>query len=773
MAIMSIYTTLRTSVESHLTTALSSLERLRHEPARTLDPITDPIDDSTMGRLVDGVVDDLQCLIAENERGQDQDRLRRRNELVRQALERTLEERLHNTVRGGLSRVVAMLKAWSRVDSEVGSPALQFDLLDLMQTFSERGHTDVVSPLNAISALLDMQTISQCESTWLYIESRSKRLTKDMVPGKGKGLIILRMLNELLRRLPRSKQEHVIFSGRILVFLSSVFPLSEKSGVNLRGNFNTGKKTVYDEESGRRVEEEEKEKEKEKEKEGGQEVNTEKEKEREKAKKNQEKEKGTKEQAKEDTVDSFYPIFWSLQRVFTDPIALVASPPPVRGPDALDTLRLQLSKTLDMFAFETKKEKDLAGAATDPCKVGKPLASALASDVVDEEALGEYFFPRFLTSRNLLKLEVSPIVAWLFLADPTFRRQILVQFLVLFQYLISLTPPERIRTLSHGVTNTLVYGPHEVAAKHEKWLRELRERSVRELDAMQHGRRFRDAIEVMLKREQHWVNWKLQSCKPFELSPLPIEEVSQTARSKLITLSRKPKNYPYKLGNPVLSRLWERNLSTLEGYEPDLPRDDFNSLMIEWQMCDKVIKAKKALIEAETTEKAKKDELRGEIEQHELRLSSLHWRATRAASLQHLNLFNKIKAGDLDLLVKAIDDANRAPEEPASPEKTAEGEEKAKEETDGKKEMEGVEVEKTVAGEEVEMGQARGTTTGEDPPLEDGAWSPKTSRIVLIETDDEKSVQGSPKRSIAEAEIEGADDGSASVAKRAKMDDEA
>lgn len=67
-----------------------------------------------------------------------------------------------------------------------------------------------------------------------------------MHPTKGKGPLLLRFLNELLRRLPKSNTEHVIFSGRILMFLSSVFPLGEKSGVNLRGNFNVAKETVFE-----------------------------------------------------------------------------------------------------------------------------------------------------------------------------------------------------------------------------------------------------------------------------------------------------------------------------------------------------------------------------------------------------------------------------------------------------------------------------------------------------------------------------------------------
>lgn len=63
---------------------------------------------------------------------------------------------------------------------------------------------------------------------------------------RGRGPILLRLLNDLLRRLPRSKPGPVILSGRILMLLSSVYPLGEKSGVNLRGNFNTAKGTVWE-----------------------------------------------------------------------------------------------------------------------------------------------------------------------------------------------------------------------------------------------------------------------------------------------------------------------------------------------------------------------------------------------------------------------------------------------------------------------------------------------------------------------------------------------
>lgn len=57
-----------------------------------------------------------------------------------------------------------------------------------------------------------------------------------MVPQKGKALILLRTLNDLLRRLSKTGST-TIFCGRILTFLSGVFPLGERSGVNLRGEY--------------------------------------------------------------------------------------------------------------------------------------------------------------------------------------------------------------------------------------------------------------------------------------------------------------------------------------------------------------------------------------------------------------------------------------------------------------------------------------------------------------------------------------------------------
>lgn len=125
--------------------------------------------------------------------------------------------------------------------------------LDLVLTFTEQGellspHTTAVHlilntdaceqtfPFIVLQDLLETQTINSCSHIFSWIEARSSRLTEGMVPQKGKALILLRTLNDLLRRLSKSGST-TVFCGRILTFLSGVFPLGERSGVNLRGEY--------------------------------------------------------------------------------------------------------------------------------------------------------------------------------------------------------------------------------------------------------------------------------------------------------------------------------------------------------------------------------------------------------------------------------------------------------------------------------------------------------------------------------------------------------
>lgn len=58
------------------------------------------------------------------------------------------------------------------------------------------------------------------------------------------GLGLIRACNALLSRL--SKAEDAALRGRVLGFMASAFSLSARSGVNLRGEFNTGNTTTFE-----------------------------------------------------------------------------------------------------------------------------------------------------------------------------------------------------------------------------------------------------------------------------------------------------------------------------------------------------------------------------------------------------------------------------------------------------------------------------------------------------------------------------------------------
>lgn len=54
----------------------------------------------------------------------------------------------------------------------------------------------------------------------------------------------MRLCNDIVRRLSKSKDAHLC--GRVLIYLSRVFPSGERSGVNLRGDLNVDNTTTID-----------------------------------------------------------------------------------------------------------------------------------------------------------------------------------------------------------------------------------------------------------------------------------------------------------------------------------------------------------------------------------------------------------------------------------------------------------------------------------------------------------------------------------------------
>lgn len=84
--------------------------------------------------------------------------------------------------------------------------------------------------------LFDTLTISRCERLFHLVEQRVELWKRPafFAPCKNQ---LLRMCNDLLRRL--SKSQNTVFCGQILIVLAKLFPLSERSGLNIVSEFNT------------------------------------------------------------------------------------------------------------------------------------------------------------------------------------------------------------------------------------------------------------------------------------------------------------------------------------------------------------------------------------------------------------------------------------------------------------------------------------------------------------------------------------------------------
>lgn len=91
-----------------------------------------------------------------------------------------------------------------------------------------------------------------------------------------------------------------------------------------------------------------------------------------------------------------------------------------------------------------------------------------------------------------------------------------MQVLILFQYLLGFTTAERARAEKLPATNVSVFPNYVLPAEHESWIRELRSRTLDELDAMEGGRKFRKTVQLVLQRDQNWVR-----CSQSEANPRP------------------------------------------------------------------------------------------------------------------------------------------------------------------------------------------------------------------------------------------------------------
>nr|CAG4638322.1 EOG090X0324 [Cyclestheria hislopi] len=167
----------------------------------------------------------------------------------------------------------------------------------------------------------------------------------------------------------------------------------------------------------------------------------------------------------------------------------------------------------------------------------------------------QQYFAKYLTSQKLLELQ---------LGDSNFRRYVLLQFLIMFQYLDA---PVKFKQETQ-----------KLAEEQALWVSEATDRVYRLLeDTPPDGVAFAKAVHHILKREELWSNWKNEGCpefRPLVAVPSRSEEifnesssgekstaiVSGRGRRLKRTLGEQMREASKKnkciIGNMELTRLW-------------------------------------------------------------------------------------------------------------------------------------------------------------------------------------------------------------------------
>ncbi|KAK9895538.1 hypothetical protein P389DRAFT_197594 [Cystobasidium minutum MCA 4210] len=614
-------------------------------------------------------------------------------EVVRTALEKSLEAMV-------LNMPSLVNSPWKDDEAHF---LLYHDALDIMVNITERQIVDGNLPMLTLEYLFEAMPVHKADQLFTYLETRRQLLTKDMVLGKGKALTILRTLNDLLRR--SSKSTHTVFCGRIRLFLANTFPLGERSGVNLRGDFNkenvtsfevepdaqaaSTKKTEGDDDDDQMVEDSLIPKVEGDSKptlaveapEDGEEVEEKASAADEATGAAEKKETPIQEADKKRSAGEpdFYTLFWSLQRYFSDPPSLfdkpvnadlpsslskyaasfpavppigkdgkIASVPLAAGTSNLTLLREGVVKMLDVFSDASKREKALSGASRDGShrskKDGVPKSATMATSVEDVKKF--FFYPKYLTSKTLIDLEV---------ANGDFRKQAMVQCLILFQYLHSFTEAARAKemaSLKHPNKSVLL--PHRLSDADNQWISDLEARTYTEISRTPpDGEYFVKTVRTVLQAERNWTLWKAEACPQFEKPPLG-EEAASNGRAGAKRLQQPIPTFPFKAGTPALSKLWLNEPKSIE----DFPKPDIDAELKRYfeaaRMQNLLIEERKQELSDEGKKDAAQQANDAELQRLEERKAAIAWRTLRLASATHLHLYGKIGVNNVERLIEEI-----------------------------------------------------------------------------------------------------------------------
>ncbi|XP_030370941.1 THO complex subunit 1 [Scaptodrosophila lebanonensis] len=386
----------------------------------------------------------------------------------------------------------------------------------LVKLSVEAVRAEIVSntiPVVLLGDTFDVVTLGKCEQIFQFVEQLVEVWKEEVFFGSCKNNI-LRMCNDLLRRLSRT--QNTVFCGRILLFLSKFFPFSERSGLNIVSEFNLDNLTEYGLDSKDHDDIDNKELE------------------------------DTAEDLPIKIDYDLYCKFWSLQDFFRNPNQCY-------NKAQWKMFNMHAETILESFSsFKLEDVRHSSNESSDDANLQAMEVDDAATDAAASQTVRKatHFFAKFLTNPKLLALQLS---------DSNFRRSVLVQFLILFQYL--------------QVTVKFKTDAYTLAPVQSDFIKETEPRVYKLLEETPpNGKRFSRTVQHMLMREEMWNNWKNEGCKEFKKpeEPEPSEDEAKAPPAKrpkralgdcLREASRSGKFF---LGNENLTRLWNYSPDNLQ-----------------------------------------------------------------------------------------------------------------------------------------------------------------------------------------------------------------
>ncbi|THC95763.1 hypothetical protein EYZ11_004760 [Aspergillus tanneri] len=315
---------------------------------------------------------------------------------------------------------------------------------------------------------------------------------------------------------------------------------------------------------------------------------------------------------KETKVDlhALYPMFWGLQAYFSAPTKAF-------DPQHFSIFKSGLEATLSAFR-SVNTEIENSGTSRMSEETRKPTRRKRTAD---GQEIASSFNPKYLTSRDLFGLEVN---------DTAFRRHVLVQALILLDFMLSLTPTAKAKLID--LTNKSVLYGFVLSEEDTTWAMKMRKAIEEYLQEGIGGKFYYRMVDTVLSRDKNWVRWKAEGCPLIEKLAVSVTEYLG-AREHATKVYANKRLRPSPMGSLDLKFLSEGVSTTGVGKlkEPErftIPTPDSFMMGI---MDDE--------LEIDTAQS--KDD-----KEHAIRAkASKTWRILRLAARSKLAVFDKIEDG--------------------------------------------------------------------------------------------------------------------------------